>query len=259
MDNAPIVFELSAIIWDLCHTAYCDLSWQAQHVVMLECYFLSQAPSLTRLIVTFGGRCSIWWCCSATPFKMIRKWFKHVSIVIQECTGRLASIFSFFGDAFCLEKYHMSLSGYLPKLHNCEVAPQHHQILRVASKVTFQHRQMWRSPRKVRCAHEMYRARVMCWDVSDVARCEWCGKMWCEMWCEMWCVMCDVRCEMWLICDVRCDVSGNWCERLVEWCEWWVTCDVRCEWCVMWVMWWDVMWDVSDVVRCDVRWDWCLM
>ena len=95
------------------------------------------------------------------------------------------------------------------------------------------------------------RCDVRCemWVIWDVG-CQWCGETWCVVW-----AMFDVRCE-WcgeMMSDVRvvvrlmCDVSDVICEWL----------DVRCDrcgemWCEMWQMWWDVMWDVSDVVGCDV-------
>ena len=48
--------------------------------------------------------------------------------------------FSRFGDAFCIESYNISRSGYLPKFH---------QILRLPRKVTLRHHQMLRLPRKM--------------------------------------------------------------------------------------------------------------
>ena len=87
--------------------------------------------------------------------------------------------------------------------------------------------------------------------------------MW---WDVRWDVVWNVRCEwcvMWVISDVvRCDVRCEWCVMWNEWCvshvgmcdawrcEWWVMSD---EWCKMWVVWWDVMRGVSDVVRSEVR------
>ena len=66
--------------------------------------------------------------------------------------------FSRFGDAFCIENYNVSRSGYLPRFHRILCLPQkvtlrHHQILRLPRKVTLRHHQMLRLPRKVTLRH----------------------------------------------------------------------------------------------------------
>ena len=62
--------------------------------------------------------------------------------------------FSCFGDAFCIENYNISRSGYLPRFHQMRRLPrkvtlQHHQMLRLPGKVTLLHHQMVRLPAKM--------------------------------------------------------------------------------------------------------------
>ena len=80
------------------------------------------------------------------------------------------------------------------------------------------------------------------WHVIDEmkrgVRCGWCA------WFEMWDVS-DVS-------DVRCEMSMMWWKTVKGW-------GGKQMWGEMWVMWRDVIWDVSDVVACDVKCEWCVM
>ena len=68
----------------------------------------------------------------------IRTWSDHELVISHPPVRR--GYFSRFGDAFCIENYNISRSGYLPKFH---------QILCLPRKVTLQHHQMLRLPRKI--------------------------------------------------------------------------------------------------------------
>ena len=68
---------------------------------------------------------------------MIRAWSEH-ELVISHPPVRGGS-FSHFGDAFCIENYNISRSGYLPRFH---------RILRLPQKVTLQEHQILRLPQK---------------------------------------------------------------------------------------------------------------
>ena len=68
----------------------------------------------------------------------IRAWSEHEVVISRPPVRR--AYFSRFGDAFCIENYNISRSGYLSKLH---------QILRLPRKVTLRHHQILRLPRKV--------------------------------------------------------------------------------------------------------------
>ena len=91
---------------------------------------------------------------------MIRTWSEHESeheLVISHPPVRRA-YFSRFGDAFCIENYNISRSGYLSKFHQIlrlprKVTLQDHQILRLPRKVTLRHHQMLHLPRKVTLRH----------------------------------------------------------------------------------------------------------
>ena len=67
---------------------------------------------------------------------MIRAWTRHLA------PARSPRFFSCFGDAFCIENYNISRSGYLLKFH---------RILRLPRKVTLQPHQMLLLPRKMMC------------------------------------------------------------------------------------------------------------
>ena len=69
---------------------------------------------------------------------MIRAWSED-KIVISHPPLR-GPYSSHLGDAFCMEKYNISRSGYLPKCH---------QMLRLPRKVTLQLQQILRLPRKM--------------------------------------------------------------------------------------------------------------
>ena len=69
---------------------------------------------------------------------MIRAWSDHELVISHPPVRR--GYFSRFGDAFCIENYNISRSGYLLKFH---------RILRLPQKVTLQDHQMLRLPRKM--------------------------------------------------------------------------------------------------------------
>ena len=86
----------------------------------------------------------------------IRTWSEHELVISHPPVRR--GYFSRFGDAFCIENYNISRSGYLPRFHRTLRLPQkvtlrHHQILRLPRKVTLRHHQMLRLPRKVTLRH----------------------------------------------------------------------------------------------------------
>ena len=69
---------------------------------------------------------------------MIRTWSDHELVISHPPVRR--GYFSRFGDAFCIENYNISRSGYLLRFH---------RILRLPRKVTLQHHQILRLPRKM--------------------------------------------------------------------------------------------------------------
>ena len=69
---------------------------------------------------------------------MIRPWSEHELVISHPPVRR--GYFSHFGDAFCIENYNISRSGYLLKFH---------RILRLPRKVTLQPHQMLLLPRKM--------------------------------------------------------------------------------------------------------------
>ena len=69
---------------------------------------------------------------------MIRAWSEHEIVISHPPPRRPSS--SHLGDAFCMEKYNVSRSGYLSKFH---------QVLRLPRKVTLQLHQILRLPRKI--------------------------------------------------------------------------------------------------------------
>ena len=87
---------------------------------------------------------------------MIRPWSEHELVISHPPVRR--GYFSRFGDAFCIENYNISRSGYLLKFHRIlrlprKVTLRHHQILRQPRKMTLRHHQMLRLPRKVTLRH----------------------------------------------------------------------------------------------------------
>ena len=92
----------------------------------------------------------------AADSTMIRTWSDHELVISHPPVRR--GYFSRFGDAFCIENYNISRSGYLLKFHRIlrlprKVTLRHHQILRLPRKVTLRHHQMLRLPRKVTLRH----------------------------------------------------------------------------------------------------------
>ena len=70
--------------------------------------------------------------------KIIRRWSDHEIVISHPPLRRPYS--SHLVNAFCMEKYNISRSGYLPKCH---------QMLRLPRKVTLQLHQILRLPRKM--------------------------------------------------------------------------------------------------------------
>ena len=110
---------------------------------------------------------------------MIRTWSDHELVISHPPVRR--GYFSRFGDAFCIENYNISRSGYLPKFHPILCLPrkmtlQHHQMLRLPRKVTLQDHQILLLPRKVALQdHQMLRLpqKVNCyWAVTQLS-CYW--------------------------------------------------------------------------------------
>ena len=110
---------------------------------------------------------------------MIRAWSDHELVISHPPVRR--GYFSRFGDAFCIENYNISRSGYLPKFHPILCLPrkmtlQHHQMLRLPRKVTLQDHQILLLPRKVALQdHQMLRLpqKVNCyWAVTQLS-CYW--------------------------------------------------------------------------------------
>ena len=110
---------------------------------------------------------------------MIRAWSDHELVISHPPVRR--GYFSRFGDAFCIENYNNSRSGYLPKFHPILCLPrkmtlQHHQMLRLPRKVTLQDHQILLLPRKVALQdHQMLRLpqKVNCyWAVTQLS-CYW--------------------------------------------------------------------------------------
>ena len=110
---------------------------------------------------------------------MIRAWSDHELVISHPPVRR--GYFSRFGDAFCIENYNISRSGYLPKFHPIlclprKMTPQHHQMLRLPRKVTLQDHQILLLPRKVALQdHQMLRLpqKVNCyWAVTQLS-CYW--------------------------------------------------------------------------------------
>ena len=81
----------------------------------------------------------------------IRPWSDHELVISHPPVRR--GYFWRFGDAFCIENYNISRSGYLPRFHQILCLPrkvtlQHHQMLRLPRKVTLQDHQILPLPRK---------------------------------------------------------------------------------------------------------------
>ena len=92
----------------------------------------------------------------AADSSMIRTRSEHELVISHPPVRR--GYFSRFGDAFCIENYNISRSGYLPRFHRIlrqprKVTLRHHQILRLPRKVTLRHHKMLHLPRKVTLRH----------------------------------------------------------------------------------------------------------
>ena len=88
----------------------------------------------------------------AADSTMIRTWSDHELVISHPPVRR--GYFSRFGDAFCMENYNISRSGYLPRFHRIlrlpqKVTLQDHQMLRLPWKVPLQDHQILHLPRKV--------------------------------------------------------------------------------------------------------------
>ena len=83
---------------------------------------------------------------------MIRAWSDHEIAKLNPSVRR--AYFFPLGNAFCIENYNISRSGYLPRFHRIlrlqqKMTLQDHQILRLPRKVTLQDHQILRLPRKM--------------------------------------------------------------------------------------------------------------
>ena len=87
---------------------------------------------------------------------IIRRQSEHEIVISHPPLRRPSS--SHLGDAFCMEKYNISRSGYLSKFH---------QVLRLPRKVTLQLHQILRLPRKMNL---MIDPRHIIWNVIYNAR-----------------------------------------------------------------------------------------
>ena len=182
----------------------------------------------------------------------IRAWSEHELVISHPPVRR--GYFSRFGDAFCIENYNVSRSGYLPSVHRILCLPRkvtlrHHQMLRLPRKMTLQHHQMLRLPRKVtlqdhqilRLPRKMMRI-IDCrhlWNVIYNARsnrhhpptsglnCYWTDLLLNCYWTELllnWAVT-----ELLLDCYWT-DLLLDWTELLLN-CYWTVT-ELTCYWTV---------------------------
>ena len=88
---------------------------------------------------------------------MIRPWSEHELVISHPPVRR--GYFSRFGDAFCIENYNISRSGYLLKFH---------RILRLSRKVTLRHHQILRLPRKVTLRHHHVTELNCYWTVTQL-------------------------------------------------------------------------------------------
>ena len=111
----------------------------------------------------------------------IRTWSDHELVISHPPVRR--GYFSRFGDAFCMENYNISRSGYLPRFHRILRLPQKmtlqdHQILRLPRKVPLQDHEILRLPRKVTLQdHQILRlprkVTLICDSTELLLNCYW--------------------------------------------------------------------------------------
>ena len=121
---------------------------------------------------------------------MIRPWSEHELVISHPPVRR--GYFLRFGDAFCMENYNISRSGYLPRFHRIlrlpqkmtlqdhqilrlprKVPLQDHEILRLPRKVTLQDHQILRLPRKVTLICESSELLLNCYWTELLLSCYW--------------------------------------------------------------------------------------
>ena len=112
---------------------------------------------------------------------MIRPWSDHELVISHPPVRR--GYFSRFGDAFCIENYNISRSGYLPRFHRIlrlpqKVTLQDHQILHLPRKVPLQDHEILRLPRKVPLqGHQILRlprkVTLICDSTELLLNCYW--------------------------------------------------------------------------------------
>ena len=171
----------------------------------------------------------------AADSTMIRPWSEHELVISHPPVRR--GYFSRFGDAFCIENYNISRSGYLSKLHQILRLPrkltlQDHQILRLPRKVTLRHHKMLRLPRKVRLSLNCYWTELLrsCyWAVTKLLlNCHWTELLLNCHWTvtELWLNWPVTELLNWTVTQLSC----YWTELLLN-CYWTVT-ELTCYWTV---------------------------
>ena len=151
---------------------------------------------------------------------MIRTWSEHELVISHPPVRR--GYFSRFGDAFCIENYNISRSGYLLKFHRIlrlprKVTLRHHQILRLPRKVALRHHQMLRLPRKVTLRHHqiLRLPRKVTLRHHQILNCYWTELL--------------LRC-CWAVTELLLNCYWHWTDLLLS-CYWDVT-ELSCYWTV---------------------------
>ena len=177
---------------------------------------------------------------------MIRAWSDH-ELVISHPPVR-GGYFSRFGDAFCIENYNISRSGYLPRFHRIlrlprKVPLQDDEILRLPRKVTLQDHQILRLPRKVTLRHHQILRLPR--KVTMLLNCYWTELL---LSCY-WAVTKLLLSCYWTVTELTCywTVTGlslncYWTDLLLS-CYWPVT-ELSCYWTDLWL---NCYWTVTEL------------
>ena len=178
---------------------------------------------------------------------MIRAWSDH-ELVISHPPVR-GGYFSRFGDAFCIENYNISRSGYLPRFHRIlrlprKVPLQDDEILRLPRKVTLQDHQILRLPRKVTLRHHQILRLPR--KVTMLLNCYWTELL--LSW--YWAVTKLLLSCYWTVTELTCywTVTGlslncYWTDLLLS-CYWPVT-ELSCYWTELWL---NCYWTVTELL-----------
>ena len=178
---------------------------------------------------------------------MIRPWSDH-ELVISHPPVR-GGYFSRFGDAFCIENYNISRSGYLPRFHRIlrlprKVPLQDDEILRLPRKVTLQDHQILRLPRKVTLRHHQILRLPR--KVTMLLNCYWTELL---LSCY-WAVTKLLLSCYWTVTELTCywTVTGlslncYWTDLLLS-CYWPVT-ELSCYWTELWL---NCYWTVTELL-----------